>query len=139
MNMMKYLIVGFLSLAIGVAFGLEYAYNLNPIQFKDADLTYLRDDLQQDYLRMTIDSFRVNGDQDLALARYRALGTRAPVVFNEVGQNTGNVDPGAILAFQQVLSQNNAFEPSAVETPTTPAASGEGDGLFSIAIIVGAL
>ena len=38
MNMMKYLIVGFLSLAIGVAFGLEYAYNLSPVQFKDADL-----------------------------------------------------------------------------------------------------
>lgn len=137
MNMMKYLIVGVIALVVGVLFGLEYAYNLAPIEFKDADITYLRDDLQQEYLRMTIDSFRVNGDQALAISRYQAIGPKAPTVLNEITQNPGSLDPGAAQAFQQILAQNNAL------TPPTPAGAatsgGEGNGLLSIVIIVGAL
>ncbi len=129
-------IVGMFALIVGIVLGLIYAYAIDPIKFKDADPSFLRADFRQDYLRMTIDSFRVNGDQNLALGRYNLLGVYAAETFNEISQNPGQLDPGAILAFQQVLLQNNALNPS---TDIPPADTGGGSNLFSIAIIAGGL
>jgi hypothetical protein len=129
-------VIGVLALIVGIVLGLIYAYQIDPIQFKDADPSFLRADFQQDYLRMTIDSFRVNGDQNLALNRYKLLGTYAAATFDEISRNPGQLDPGAILAFQQVLVQNNAFN-SPVEVPA--AGGGGGSGLVTVGIIGGGL
>ena len=40
----------------------------------DTTPAVLREDLQEDYLRMAIDSFRVNRDPNLAIQRWDALG-----------------------------------------------------------------
>lgn len=128
-------VVGLVALIVGVIIGLTWGWGIQPVQWTDAPVHLLRADLQEDYLRMAIDSFRVNGDQALVLSRYKQLGANAPVVFERISQNPGQLDPGAILSFQQVLIQNNAVNPP---PETTPGDSG-GNGLFSILLIVGAL
>ncbi len=116
--------VGVLALLVGIVLGLVYAYYIDPIRWTDMDMSATRVDLQQAYLRMTIDSFRVNGDQQLALDRYKELHANAPILLDQISKDPGNVDPGAILAFQQVLIQNNAVNPPATDGTSPSADSG---------------
>ena len=45
---------------LGLALGLIWAWKIAPVEFVNATPAYLRADLQEDYLRMAIDSYRVN-------------------------------------------------------------------------------
>ena len=121
---------------VGIALGVIYAYGIDPIRWVDEPMTNTRMDLQETYLRMTIDSFRVNGDQQLALARFKDLGGNGPALFDQISKDPGNLDPGAILTFQQVLLQSNALTPGVGSGSTTPADTG-----FPIptALIIGSL
>ena len=62
-------------LVIGLIIGLPVlGWGLMPVKWKDADPSYLRDDLKKQYLCMIVDSFKVNKDADLAAARLTELG-----------------------------------------------------------------
>lgn len=64
--------IGFL---IGVIVGLPIlGWGLMPVQWTDADPSYLRADLQDDYFCMVIHSFMRNGDSVLAKNRLESLG-----------------------------------------------------------------
>ena len=58
-----------LGVIAGLALGLIFGWVIWPVQWTDATPEVLRADLQEDYMRMAIDSFRVNGDQILAIQR----------------------------------------------------------------------
>src|SRR5690606_9901240 len=60
---------------VGVLVGLLIGWQTK--EFKDAAPAYLRPDLQEDYLRMTLDSFRLNSDPNLAVQRWVNLGAGA--------------------------------------------------------------
>ena len=62
---------------VGLALGLLIGWVLAPVEFVDATPAYLRADLQEDYLRMAIDSYRVNPDPNLAVQRWKNLGAGA--------------------------------------------------------------
>jgi hypothetical protein len=113
-----------LGVIVGLVLGLIIGWGIWPVQWTDATPEVLRADLQEDYLRMTIDSFRVNGDQTLAVQRYQALGPNAAQVFLSVKAAPGNLDPAAILAFDQLI-QAAAGPIPANGTPTeeTPPSS----------------
>jgi hypothetical protein len=61
------------------------------------------------------------------------LGSKASAVFDQISKDHGAVDPGAILAFQQVLMQNNLYNPGDTST-TSPADSGSP---LTMAFIIG--
>lgn len=88
---------------VGLLFGLFWAWVIQPVQFVDATPSYLRADLQEDYLRMTIDSFTVNGDFNQALKRWDALGPNAYQHLQSIVQNPGSQDPAKVLAFSQLI------------------------------------
>ncbi len=72
----------------------------------------LRPDLQQDYLRMAIDSFGVNRDPNLAVQRWDNLGPAAAPAFVEIQKDPRGIDPAVIMAYGQVVQAVKAANPS---------------------------
>jgi hypothetical protein len=97
----------------GLLFGLLIGWQTK--EFKDATPAYLRADLQEDYLRMAIDSFRLNSDPNLAVQRWVNLGAGAQQAFTAIQDNPGTQDPNVIRAYGDliinVLSQGGAVPP----------------------------
>lgn len=114
----KWLLPG-LALVLGLAAGLGYAWGLNPVQWINGEPNQLRADLQEDYLRMAIESYSVNRDSDLAIRRYNALGETAKLTLDAVGVDPQEVSPTAIQSFRALIEIEQ--EVSATPQPGEPA------------------
>lgn len=99
----------------GLVLGLVYAWVLNPVEWTDATPELLREDLQVDYMKAAIDSYSVNRDVDLAVARYQALGAAGPDILAALQADPGEVSPAAIEAYSATVS---LYEPAPGTTPT---------------------
>lgn len=111
----------------GLILGLIIGWGIWPVQWTDATPQALRADMQEDYMRMAIDSYRVNGDPNLAAQRYLNLGPNAADILLKVEQNPGNIDPAVILSYRQVIE-------TAVG-PVEPAAPSGGSTSFKTILI----
>jgi hypothetical protein len=125
-----------IALAVGgLVFGLFWGYIVDPVDFVDATPFYLRDDLKEDYLRMAIDSYRLNPDPNLAVERWKGLGTSAQQIFDKVQANPKTADPALIQNYYELVQSVLANEPP---PPAAPAGiSGKlwlGVGLVVLAI-----
>jgi hypothetical protein len=70
------LVTGILGFVIGLIIGFPVlGWGIWPVQWKDADASYLRQDLKAQYLCMIVDSYKINHDANLAAARIDSLGT----------------------------------------------------------------
>lgn len=67
-----------ISIAIGAAAGLYYGWVINPIRYVDATTDALRTDYKADYVLMTAEAFRADGDLDRAIERLALLGDSSP-------------------------------------------------------------
>lgn len=115
---------------VGLIVGLVIGWGIWPVQWTDATPEVLRADLQADYMRMAIDSFRVNGNQPLAVQRWDDLGDAAPQAFTTVAQDPQGLDPVSIANYQQVItSARGTIEPGAVPDE-------DGGGLSTSAIVI---
>ena len=110
----------------GLALGLLFAWVIAPVQFVDADIYQLREDLRVDHLRMTIDSYGVNSDAELALQRYDALGEYKEETIDAVAEDPGEVSPSDLQKFQALV----AVESSA-DTPVEGAEADVDEGSAS--------
>jgi len=90
---------------LGLVLGLLWAYQIDPVKFVDATPSYLRTDLQEDYLRMTIDSYRLNPDPDLAVRRWQGLGVGAQQAFDAVQKNPQKTDPAVIKNYGELITK----------------------------------
>jgi hypothetical protein len=121
----NYVIAG-AALLIGIALGVLYAWQINPVQWVDGEPHQLRQDLQVDYMRMAIDSYSVNLDAQLAKERYEGLGAERGNVLAEVGKEPGEVNPAEIQKFRALVEIESPTleteEPSG--TTAAPATSG---------------
>lgn len=120
----------------GLALGLIVGWGLWPVQWTDATPEVLRADLQEDYMRMAIDSFRVNGDQLLAIERYKSVGPDAAQVFLKVKQAPGGLDPAAVLAFDQLIQAAVGPVEGAALPPEEQPSTSFGTILISVAGIL---
>ena len=84
------LIVG---VVLGLLLGLIMGWGIWPVQWTDGTPQVLREDLQNDYLRMAIESFERTGDVDTAVRRWEDLGTAAGPTFIRVQADPGYVNP----------------------------------------------
>jgi len=89
----------------GLAIGLIWGYVIDPVDFVNATPSYLRADLQEDYLRMAIDSYRINPDPNLAVQRWSNLGAGAQQAFTNIQANPGSMDPAVIKSYGELVTQ----------------------------------
>ena len=99
------LVLGFIALLVGFALGLFWGWNVQPVQWTDVPPDRLGVAYQEDYLRMTIDSFRVNPDPNIALRRWQSLGPNAPQLLQIIENDPGTLDLNIIAIFRQVIEQ----------------------------------
>jgi len=126
-----------IALVIGVFLGLWWGWAVQPVVFVDAPVDKLRDDLRTEYLRMALDSFRVNGNMELALGRYDQLGVYGPKSFTDIQNDPRDTDPGVIAIFAQALQDRatQPGEPTPVPTDNSGGGGGNTAGVFAIIII----
>jgi hypothetical protein len=139
------MVVGFLALLVGFAAGMGWAYYIVPPTFVNASPAHLRYDLQEDYLRMTIDSFRVSQDLDQAVRRWTELGPTAPEHLATIERNLQGLDPAVVQTFRQVIEQYAGQAPAGGEASPQPDGGSPFSGtlvsvfgILAIAVVVGA-
>jgi hypothetical protein len=89
----------------GLVLGLLWAYVISPIDFVDATPSYLRADLREDYLRMAIESYRLNPDPNLAVARWQGLGAGAQQAYAAIQADPRGMDPAVIKSYGELVTQ----------------------------------
>ena len=125
-------VVGIIALLVGIILGVFYAWVLNPVEWSDADIPHLRDDLQVDYLRTAIDSYAYNKDAVLATERYNRLGDNADQVLAAVVDNPGNVKSEDITAFSVAVGASPPLVPGVTAEPGTEQPPSTGSGLSGL-------
>lgn len=105
------LTAGLVGLAIGLIIGLPLlGWGLWPVKWKDADASYLREDLKKQYLCMVIDSYKVNQNVAIAKARIDSLGldiVSSPYMFDSLqsaGCAYGASSPEVVALKSAILS-----------------------------------
>ncbi|HEY9086881.1 MAG TPA: hypothetical protein VIO36_01835 [Anaerolineaceae bacterium] len=128
---------------VGLILGLVIGWGIWPVQWYDAAVTDLRQDLQQDYLRMTIDSFAKNNNLAQAQERWQALGDNREEILSDVQIDPRSVTPGDIAKFTAQVAGSvaaptvNGTQPAGAETvPTEAPATGQRSSLLTIALVV---
>lgn len=99
-----------IALIVGIILGVFYAWQINPVEWINAEPAQLRDVWQIDYLRMVIDSYAVNLDPTLAQDRYERLGDARADILAEVGKDPGELDPSEIQKFQALVAVESPIE-----------------------------
>lgn len=87
----------------GLVLGLIFAWVIWPVEWTDADPSFLRADFMEDYLRMAIDSNTVRPDPALAKQRFDILGEKGPEVLAKIQNQPAPLDPAAIKAFADTV------------------------------------
>ena len=121
-----------LGVILGLLLGLIIGWGLWPVQWYDGTPEVLRADLQEDYLRMVIESYNRTGDVNTAVRRWDDLGKAAGPTLLRLQTNPGLVDPAAVQQFTNAIQAAKG----PIQAPITPA--GGSSGLGS-AVILGSL
>ncbi|MGD8865196.1 MAG: hypothetical protein PVI81_06370 [Anaerolineales bacterium] len=106
------------ALIFGILLGVLYAWVLNPVEWVNGTPEDLREDLREEYLRMVVDSYELNGNAEKALDRYNELGEFKDEALAQVAEVPEDVSPSALQKFQALV---------AVEVPVVESETGETD------------
>ena len=109
----KRVIVGAAAVA-GLLLGVLYAWAINPVKWVDGTPVNLREDYQTDFLSAAIDSYSVNRDVDLAVARYQSLGADGATILAGIQADPVEVNPAAVADFAATV---NLYEVPVATTP----------------------
>lgn len=120
----KPLILGIVVGILGFGLGLLWGWGIQPVQWKDAPPSLLHVAYQEDLLRMAIDSYGVNGNQELAVKRWESLGLSAKNVLETIQRNPGSQDTTLITQFTNLVNPNVSIV-TPLPSPEAPSESGE--------------
>jgi hypothetical protein len=118
---------------LGLLLGLLIGWVIWPVQWTNGTPEVLRPDLQEDYLRMTVESFGRTGDLDAAVRRWDELGEAAGPTLQRIQSNPGNLDPNAV---QQYVNVIQAAKGPIQATPGGEAPSSTSNLIIYAAIVV---
>ncbi len=121
----KPLITAAIGFIIGLIIGLPVlGWGLMPVQWKDADPSYLRTDIKNDYFCMIAESFSKSGDAITAKSRLEGLGEVSENKLNSIlpgdcGLTSGEIDQfkAALGAVSVPLPVENGVNPEIEEEP----------------------
>ena len=133
----KPLVTAALGLIVGILLGVIYAYNIAPVKWVDQPMTWTTQQLQGTFLRMAIDSYRVNRDGETAGFRYyKLLGANARRELDNI-KNTPDldgIDPRVLAAFETAVTESSyASEP--VEIPADAGSGPNPIVIFGIILV----
>ncbi len=105
--------------ALGVVLGLIVGILLGWATVRVVNTTpaVMRPDLQEDYLRMAIESFQVDQNPQLAVQRWDNLGPAAAPLFVVVQQHPNGINPAVITAYGQVIQAVKGAGQQPTESP----------------------
>ena len=123
-QLLKPQIIGLVGLVVGLIIGLVgLGWGLFPVQWKDATPALLRQDLKEDYLRMTIMTYSRDQDRDAAQLRWKELGPEAPTLLAAIQASPKGITPAELAGFNTVIQVANlpsqANPPAAAATPAS--------------------
>jgi hypothetical protein len=121
---------------LGLIIGLIWAWAVQPVVWTNVPPTQLGATYQEQYLRMAIDSYKVNPDSALALQRFQALGPVGASILTTIESNPGSLDPAAITGFAGVVQPGGAAATPVPGGTPTPAKGGSFPAFVLIAIAV---
>lgn len=131
----KPVVIAVAGVLLGLVLGLVYGYWIDPLVWTDLPMSSTRADLQEDYLRMSIDSFSVNRDEAEVARRYTEAGPNASNIFQKIKGAPGKLDPNAIQAYEEVLMKNGLYAPGEAAQPETSSSPGIGTFFLTGALI----
>lgn len=125
-NQKAVLIIG---VVLGLFLGLIVGWGLWPVKWTNATPQVLRADLQEDYMRAAIDSYRVmkpvnsQAAADIAVSRWGNLGAEAGPTYGRVQANPNYLDPASINDFGLII-QSRVGQINTVPVTQQPSALG---------------
>lgn len=123
-------ILGISALVLGLVVGVFYAWVISPIRWIDGTPEQLRVDLRQDYMRMTVDSYSINNDENLAITRYQNLGEFAAETLTKTADNPASISPEALQNFRAAVENFAPDIPDQSRSDQLPSTS-RSSSLFS--------
>lgn len=118
-------VVGFIALVIGW-FGLAYLFPT--FEWVDADPSYLRQDVQKDFIRMTAATYASELDATKAAQRIASLGPNWSQLVDAVVAESQGAEQARVSQLKQVLDALN----SSGQMPTPAAGPGSSGGLGNL-------
>ena len=110
---------------LGLFIGLVVlGWGIFPVQWTDAAPSDLRHDYQLDYLKMTVVTYAADGDQQLDLMRWEALGEDAADLFIDLQQDTSLNQEDLDNFNKDVVGAVPQGESNEGQTPTIPTVEG---------------
>src|SRR5512134_41171 len=106
---------------LGLLLGLLVGWVLWPVTYTDTTPELLRTDLQEDYLRMAMESFSRTGDQPTAMRRWNDLGPAAQPTLQRLLANPALVDPALAQQFAAAVQAPGVTPGAPIQgTPAAP-------------------
>lgn len=119
---------------VGLFFGwIVLGWYVAPVQWIDADVSFLRKDLREDYMRMAIDSYALDPDWETAQLRLNEFGegTLAAEALAVIRENPEDQKIEIVNAFEQWLlgkgPGDNSEDTGTADPGGAPAEEGEGE------------
>lgn len=103
-------------IVIGLVLGLLVGWVLWPVEYTDAVPHILSQQYQEEYLRMAVDSYHVNNDQQKAVERWTSLGDKGPALLDAILRSPEPQRLAWILEYQGAIESLNG----PITFPTTP-------------------
>lgn len=126
-------VVLILGVILGFILGIIFAWGIWPVEVVDTTPEVMRQDLQSDYLRMTIDSYNRTGDPNLAMQRWNSLGDARARTYSQVQADPGYLNPTDVQNFGQLVQ-------TVTGAPVTaPQPGAEDPGALSQVIVYGSV
>jgi hypothetical protein len=108
----------------GLVVGLFWGWGIAPVQWTNVPPSQLGTTYQEEYMRMTLESFRLNSDPNLAVQRWQSLGSATPQTYQIVKANPGKIEPFVFDAYEslikKILGPDALISMPAPEKPSNP-------------------
>lgn len=118
----RLILASLIGLIAGLILGLVYGYVIDPVEWVDAPMSLTRTDLQEDYLRMAIDSYVLYIDPATAYQRWLELGDFGPAILQKVAASPGAQGLEAVNRFKELVMPPTAA-PADISCPSVAGTS----------------
>ena len=88
----------------GLLLGLLWGWGIAPVQWTNVPPSQLGTTYQEDYMRMTLESFRLNSEPNFAVQRWQNLGSAAPQIYQTVKADPRGLEPFVFEAYESLIS-----------------------------------